>query len=225
MSVKTIVYVVPMSGLSPEERERRAAVMRGFLPDGFRIELAGLGGGPTWLDSSADFGTATARAIEQIDAFDPASVGAIVIGGALDPGLHAARRQARVPVVGPMEATFLLAAAVGKPLSIVTVDEHAVEAARTGVAQTVVKPEVVSIRSMDTPVRTVEGDLEAARAALRRECQAAIREDAAQAIYLGSLTLPTLGLTEALREELRVPVYDPLRIGLQAAVEIVRSLP
>ncbi|MCC7104046.1 MAG: hypothetical protein IT307_02805 [Chloroflexi bacterium] len=223
--MKSIVYVLPMSGLSPEERARRTSVMRRFLPDGFDVEIAAIGGGPLWLDSSADFGSATARAIEQVGAFDPATVGAILIGGALDPGLADARRQARVPVVGPMEATFMLAAAVGKPLSVVTVDEHAVEAARTGVRQTSIKPEVLSIRSMDTPVRTLEGNLDAARSALRRECQQAIQKDGAQAIYLGAMTLPTLGLTEALREELQVPVYDPLRIGLQVAAGIARSFP
>jgi Asp/Glu/hydantoin racemase len=84
-----------------------------------------------------------------------------------------------------------------------------------------VKPEIVSIRSMDIPLRELVGDLESAKSTLTRTARQAVQEDAAEAIFLGAMTLNTLGLNNGLRKELGVPVYDPLRVGLRLAGELV----
>ena len=66
-------------------------------------------------------------------------------------------------------------------------------------------------------------DLEAGRSALMREASAAVHEDGAKALYLGCMTLTTLGLGEQLRQELGVPIFDPIRISLRMAVEVIES--
>lgn len=221
--MRTIVYYLATAGYNEAERERRLAEMAPFVPDGYRIEFVSAPKGPEFLDRAVDFDTAISAVADHISTLSPDKYDAIIEGGALDPGLHDARRLARVPIIGPGEAGLFVAAIGGLRTSIVTVDEHAVAAARRFVDQTTTKPEIASIRSMNTPVRTIVSDLERGREALVREASAALREDGAEAIYLGSMTLPTLGLTKMLREELNVPVYDPLRIAIQTAVEVITS--
>ena len=221
--MRTIVYYLATAGYNEAERERRLAEMAPFIPDGYRIQFISAPKGPEFLDRAVDFDHAISAVADHISTLSPKEYDAIIEGGALDPGLHDARRLARVPVIGPGEAGLFVAAIGGLRTSIVTVDEHAVAAAQRFVDQTATKPEIASIRSMNTPVRTIVSDLERGREALVREASAALREDGAEAIYLGSMTLPTLGLTKMLREELNVPVYDPLRIAIQTAVEVVTS--
>jgi allantoin racemase len=117
-----------------------------------------------------------------------------------------------------------LASIVGRPLSIVTVDEHAVHAAEGFLAQTVRKPQIVSVRSMDVPVRQIVDDRARGAEALEREARLAVSQDGAQAIYLGSMTLGTLGVAERLRADLGVPVFDPIRIVARAALELLVAL-
>ncbi len=223
--MKQIVYFVSLSGMADQERKRREAVMQQFLPEGFQIRISTLPTGPEFLDSHDDFDKAIATTGKHFETFDPKDVDVVILGGALDPGLPQVRKVAKVPVVGPMESSLFIASIAAKPISVVTVDEYAVAATWRGAEQTAVKPEILSVRSMETPVRTIVGDLEAGRTALRRECTAAVREDGAQGIMLGAMTLPTLGLTETLRAELGVPIYDPLRLAINAAVECARSKP
>jgi len=218
-------YFVPTSGYDPQERERRLAVMRPLLAPGFTIDMLTLSNTPEFLDQAADFDAAGRAARAALGAVGPDICDVIISGGALDPGLRELRAAARVPIVGPGEVSLFLARLLGRRLSIVTVDEHAVAAAKQMVAEMKDRPEVVSIRSMATPVRQIVADLERGRQALRREATAAVQEDGADVLYLGSMTLPTLGITEELQRTLRVPVIDPLTVALHAAQAVALALP
>lgn len=219
----TIMYYLATAGYDEAEKERRLAEMAPFLPKGFNVIFGTAPKGPEFLDRAVDFDRAIDAVAQHIGTITPQDCDVIISGGALDPGVPAARSVAQVPIVAPGEASLFVASVVGLPVSIITVDEHAVAASEIFVEQTATKPKIASIRSMNTPVRTIVSDLKKGREALLREASAAIEEDGAEAIYLGSMTLPTLGLTEVLREELGVPVYDPLRIAIIAAVEVIAS--
>jgi allantoin racemase len=219
----TIMYYLATAGYNAEEQQRRREIMAPFLPEDYHVVFATAHEAPEFLDEARDFDRAMAAVANHIGTIGPEQCDVMVTGGALDPGVPVARRQIRVPLVPPGEASLYVAYLAGLPTSIVTVDEHAIAATHRFVEQTAVKPEIVSMRSMATPVRRIVSDLEAGRAALVREAKAAIHEDGARAVYLGSMTLPTLGLTDYLRQELGVPVYDPLRIALKMAVEIIES--
>jgi allantoin racemase len=218
-----ITWLISLSGLSPEERERRHAFVSQFAPE-MEVDVVPVPGGPAFLDDRAHFAQAIAATAERMAELSREPMDVLVLAGAIDPGLAEVRACASVPVVGPGEASMRLAAIVGRPLSIVTVDEHAVAASEAMIEHAAVKPEISSIRSMETPVRTIVADLHAGRDALRREATRAVREDGAEAIYLGSMTLPTLGITRALQQELGVPVFDPVRIAMRTAVECIASI-
>lgn len=221
--VRTLLYYLATTGYDQAEQERRLAVMAPFVPAGYRLAFATALGGPQFLDRAADFDAASQAARQSVTSLGPEQGDAIILGGALDPGLAELRARARLPVIGPGEAALFVAALWGRPLTIIVQDEAAVEAGRRLVAQTAIKPPVVAVRPLGVPVRVLVNDLERARQALHAAAEAALSTDGAAALMLGSMSLPTLGLTDQLRARLGVPVFDPLRLAIRAAVEAVTS--
>ncbi len=221
--MRTLLYYLATSGYDQAEQERRLAVMAPFVPPGYRLAFATAAGGPEFLDQAADFAVASRAARDSVEALGPEQGEAIILGGALDLGLAELRERASLPVIGPGEAALFVAALYGRPLAIIVQDEAAVEAGRRLVEQTLLKPPVVAVRPLGVSVRALVADLERGRQALREVARAALDADGAAALYLGSMTLPTLGLTEDLRAQLGVPVFDPLRIAIRVAVEAVAS--
>jgi Asp/Glu/hydantoin racemase len=76
---------------------------------------------------------------------------------------------------------------------------------------------------LGVPVRALVADLDRGRQAVWSAARAALAAHPGAALYLGSMSLPTLGMTEDLRAQLGVPVIDPLRLALRLAVETVEA--
>ncbi len=150
----------------------------------------------------------------------PETCAALIVGAALDPEVAALRDVARVPLIAPGEASLSLARALGSRLSIIVLDDHNAGLAAAMVAQTTIRPSIASIRSVDLSVRTILTEPDSGREALWREATAAVREDGADVIYLGAMSLGTLD-PPTLRQALGVPVIDPLPVALLAAQGIV----
>ena len=221
--MKTIVYFIAASGFTREECERRAARMQRLLPDGFTVSVRTQPSGLTTLDPPDYAQRVLAGTVDAIGKFRSPDVDAVVLGVALDLGLREARARSALPVIGPGEASLFLAAAVGRRLSVIAVDDMTAEVAKTFVREAATKPAVVSVRSMQTPLDVVTKDPGAARSALRRECRFAVTDDGAEAVYFGAMTLSTLDMADALRRELGITVFDPLPIALATAVACIEA--
>jgi allantoin racemase len=215
----TIGLLVPMSGLDEPERRLRRDIAQSLVPAELSVEILANAAGPPSLASEEDFDQAIVTAAELVASLDQARVGVLVLSGAVDPGLDALRSASPVPVVGPGEASLQLAALFGRPLSIVTVNEPAAVAARRFVEDAEVKPSIASIRSIDVPVPEIVLNRQRGSRALARECARAVEDDRAEAIFLGSMTLGTLAITETLQRGLGVPVFDPMRIAMATAAQ------
>ena len=194
-----------------------------LIPPEVSIEAVALPG-PEFLDRPEHFDEAIAAAGAWAEAMPKDRYDVLISAGALDPGLPLLRKLAPIPVIGPGEASLFVGFILGGPLSIVTVDEHAVAKTLDFLEQTRTKPVIASIRSLDVPVRQIVADLDRGREALRREARAAVEKDGATAIMLGAMTLGTLGVAQDLRDDLGVPVINPLEAAVQAALASVRAI-
>jgi allantoin racemase len=220
--LKRIGMVLPTSGYAPAEINRRQRLIERYLPAGAEFRILVPPDSPEFLDEAHHFGEAISAAGALVQTLSPRDYGAVILAGALDPGLSAARSLSPVPVVGPGEASMFLAWQIGRPLSIVTVDEHAVAATGTMLDTLALAPPITSIRSLQMPVRTVMQDFEAAGARLRDACTKAVREDGAQAIFLGAMILGMLPISDSLQGDLDVPVIDPVRVAVAMAVQLAQ---
>ncbi len=219
----TIAITLPISGMSDAERERRAGYIASLVPDGVGFELLTSPASPKFLDASDHFDDAVEAAVGFFAGLDPARYGIALSAGALDPGLDRLRAASPIPVIGPGEASLYVASVVGRPLSVVTVDEFAVAATQQFLDAVANKPPIASVRSMEMPVREILEDLPRGRARLVEGCRRAVEEDGAAALYLGSMTLGTLGVVEELREALGVAVFNPWPISVAVAVQCLEA--
>jgi allantoin racemase len=223
--MKTVGFVSSTSGFTDEERELRRRIYQSYLGEGLHADVRSMPTGPTFFDHRDNFGEAIGRIADFVKSLDPAEYDVLVWAGAIDPGLGIARAHTKMPVVGPGESAMSLAAMLGRRLSVVTVDEHAVSAVPGFLANCPVKPPIASVRSIDVPVRQIVDNRSVAVAAVQRECRAAVREDGAESIYLGAMTLGSLDVADSLRTELGVPVFDPMRVAAGVAATIAAMVP
>ncbi|HXQ29468.1 MAG TPA: aspartate/glutamate racemase family protein, partial [Gemmatimonadales bacterium] len=147
------------------------------------------------------------------------SCGAVIWGGAYDPYLADLRAVAHLPVVGPGEASLFVARLIGSRLTILT-SETGAAGVNAMLTRVQLKPDTVVARPMKTTVRKILANISEAHRVIRETAAAAIREDNADVLMLGSMTQGTLGIAPALRTELGVPVLDPLVIAIQAAEQV-----
>ena len=222
--MQKIKFVVAIKGFNREEMDRRMKMMNSILANDFIIDTHVLGGS-VFLDSAQDFKNTGVEIAKGMADLSPDSCDVAILAGAIDPGLLDARRVAKVPVIGPGEVGMLLANLLGKRISIVTVDKYAVDVSSELVKRHRMEQKVISIKSMDLPVRQIVQDLDKAREVLSEQCRKAVHEDGADVIYLGSMSLGTLGVTENLKHELRVPIIDPNLASLRFAELACNFLP
>ena len=211
-----LVYLQGVTGYDPAENARRQDLIRTHVRPGFTIELMIPPDGPKILEQPPHFEHLHRVSLAAVRGLRPETCAAIVAGGAVDPGLADLRAATSIPVIGPGEAALFLARLLGKRLAILAV-EPAVAAAYAMIRAVSTKPDVVTVRPMRTTVRGILGNPDEGRRIMREAAAAAVREDKADALYLGSMTQGTLGMTRALQEEFGVPVLDPLPISIAAA--------
>jgi len=211
-----LIYLESHSGYGPAENERRHAILVSLLRPGFTIEHLMAPEGPRILEQAADFEQFQRAGLAAVRAIGPDACGAIIAAGAVDPGLKNLRAAARVPVIGPGEASLFLARTLGARLTIL-MSETGVAGAHAMVQAAPAKPETVLVRSLHTTVRKILADMDEGRRIVREAAAAAVREDHADVIYLGSMTQGYLGVASQLRSQLGIPVIDPVSVAVDAA--------
>jgi allantoin racemase len=194
-----------------------------YASPGTEISIANITAGPRSIESEYEEAMsvpgilALAREAER-DGYD-----AVISDCFGDPGVRAGRELVDIPVIGPAEASFLLAAGLGHRFSIVTVlpsvvpmIEHLVQAAG-------VMSKLASVRTIDIPVLGLT-DIDAMKKSLYREMVAAIEEDDAHALVLGCTGM--MGVAEELQSQLcsagfDVPVVSPTAAAVRLAETLV----
>ena len=135
-----------------------------------------------------------------------------------DPGLEAAREQARGPVIGIAEAAMHAASLVAPSFSVVTT-----LARTTGMAWHLAERYGMNrfcrnVRAADIPVLDLEDPSKNARSLIRDECLRALQEDRSESIVLGCAGMADL--CRWLSDEIGAPVID----GVVVAVKFAESL-
>jgi allantoin racemase len=127
-----------------------------------------------------------------------------------DSALSALRSRLEIPVVAPASSSMLLACMLGKKFSIVTMWPEWHSLYEKTIAEHGIAHRVASIRDIGTRPDAAEllaGKEEVVFELLKREARAAIDEDGADVIILGSTTMHQS--YEYLRGVLEVPVLNP----------------
>ncbi len=175
-------------------------------------------GTPVSIEGSTDEAMAVPAMLSEIRAGEAQGIDAYVIACFDDPGLHAAREVARVPVIGICQAAVQVAMTISRRFSVVTTLPRSVPIIEDIVQAYGAGHHCRAVRAIDLPVLGLEEDPVTAERLLLDEIERAKIEDRAEAIVLGCAGMSRL--CERLSEATGVPVID----GVTAALKIAEAL-
>ncbi len=182
----------------------------GLLRPGVKLDFFGTRNGAVILDSLYEATLSDVFALEVGSTAEAEGYHAVCINTMSDSGLHALRSRLTIPVVGPGQSSFHLAAMLGRRFSVITMWPEWFWMYEKTARETGLKDRLASIRHIGTRPDTAEllaGKEEIVFDKLLAACRAAIDEDGADVLILGSTTMHQSHAW--LSQRLEVPLLNP----------------
>lgn len=203
-----VIFPVP---LMPETRKLvESQVPPEFIRPEFEVTFVGSRRLMTLADSHYDLYIMDTIVVEAGLSAEAEGFDAVCINTVSDSGLAALRSRLAIPVVGPGQASFHMAAMLGQRFSILTMWEPWIPLYRKTLKDYRLEPHCASIRHIDTRPdvqELLQGKEEIVYGKLEEQARAAIEKDGADVIVLGSTTMHQSH--RYLSERLPVPVINP----------------
>jgi allantoin racemase len=221
---KRIKVIVPIPMDEAGVANRAAQLPPSVVRDGFRPEFAAVPWGAALGDSYHDMLLMDWTVFQAgVDA-EAEGYSAVLIDTVSDSGLRALRSRLSIPVVGPGEAAFHTAMMLGKRFTVLTMWPQWFPLYEKTLTEYGLWDRVASLRSIDTRpdvTELLQGKEEVIFGKLKAEAEAAIEEDGADVIVLGSTTMhQSAGYLAA---NLPVPVINPGLVAYKQ-VEVLLEL-
>lgn len=222
-----ILYIVPgkmsKTELGNEELERRKKILQAHAGENFKIEICDIETGPPSIESAYEEYLAIPDTITRIVKAEKEGFDGIIVGCFGDPGLDAAREMARIPVVGPGEASLHTASILGHSFSIITVLETVVPSLIKLATLVGVEHKLASVRATNIPVLELRKDIGKTKRIILNESDKAIQEDGADVVVLGCMSMAFMGISDEIQENLRIPVVNPAIISLKVLESLLSA--
>lgn len=225
MSVdKRIKIIVPIPMDADGVANRALQLPPTLVGDGFKPEFAAVNWGAALGDSYHDMLLMDWTVFQAgIDA-EKEGYAAVVVDTVSDSGVRALRSRLSIPVIGPGEAAFHAAMMLGKKFTILTMWPEWFPLYEKTLTEYGLWDRVASLRSINTRPDVTEllaGKEDIIFAKLQAEAEAAMTNDGADVIVLGSTTMHQSA--HWLTENLPIPVINPGVMAYKQA-ELVVSL-
>lgn len=211
---KRIKIIVPIPMDKAGVENRAAQIPDGFVLPGYEVTFESVKAGASFGDSYydvllMDFSVTEAGLRAEQEGFD-----AVCIDTVSDSGLGALRSRLNIPVIAPGMSSFHIACMLGHKFSIITMWDEWFPLYKKTLTEYQLWPRCASMRSIKTRPDLAEllaGKEEVVFAKLREQATAAIEEDGADVIVLGSTTMHQSHAY--LAEHLPVPVVNPGQVS------------
>jgi allantoin racemase len=220
-----ILYLVPgPMGETPEgkvELQRRGDLLAKYAGPDTEVGIEDVPEGPASIESMYEeylsIPSTARRAVE----LEQEGWEALILGCYGDPGLDAMRELVSIPVVGPGEATALMAASLGHRFSIITITESVIAPTERQIRNVGLSDKLASVRVVGIPVLELHHDRERSIRATVEQGRKAIEQDRADTLIVGCMSMGFLEIAEAAGRELGVPFLNPARVSLKFAEALV----
>lgn len=220
-----VQYLVPgpmsKGPMGIKEVVRREALLNEWAFAGTTVTVRDVPGGPASIESSYEELLAVPATLEGIQQAEKDGYEAVIIGCFGDPGLDAARELVSIPVIGPGESSLLLAASLGHRFSVVTILDSVIASQEHQAHKAGVLTKLASVRATDIPVLSLMKDKDATLRRVIEVGERAVKEDRADALILGCMTMSFLEIADEASQALGVPVINAGRTALKAAETLV----
>ena len=207
--------------LGADEVVRRRDFLRQRAALGVEVEVRSLGDGPASIESAWEAALVVPALCESVVRAQAEGFDAVIVGCFSDPGLEALRELTSVPVVGPGAAALHLAAQLGTRMTIVSPLDGAPGRTDERLRGLALDAKLASVRGMNMAVLDVARAREAVLDRLEEIGRTALREDGADVLVLGCMSMGFLGITDELGKRLDVPVVNPVTAALKTAEAVI----
>lgn len=218
-----ISYLIPGIGFSDQEIQRRQRILQQYGYPHVDIDVSTVDDGPRAIESFYDEAFTGPSLLRKLRALEQKGYNAVILGGYFDPFLDAARESTSIPIIGPGETSMLFAVSLCRRFSIVTMLQTAIPILHQQVKMLGFEAKLASIRSIQTPVQTVNQDTEHAQRTLLKEYIHARDTDGAEAVIPGNMSLAFLQRHKEHTQQAGIPVLDPVSLSVKMA-EILIAL-
>ncbi len=209
-SMDHVLVIVPFPMSENNLAKRRAQLDAVKLGRNMRFTFRSTKAAPRNYVSEADMVLADVGILEAGQSAQEEGFDAVCIDTMSDSGVAALRSVLDIPVIGPGRASMLTAMLLGSRFSVVTMWKHWFHLYEKTIGDLGIQDHVASIRSIDVPPDNqalLAGKEEEIFPLLSAEAEAAIAEDGAEVILLGSTTMHQAH--QFLSARLNVPVINP----------------
>lgn len=197
------------------EMQRRKEFLQRHASPGTEVDITDIPNGPASIESMYEEYLSIPETVKRAHELEKEGWDGILLGCYGDPGLDALREIVDIPVAGAGESTALMAASVGHRFSIITVTESVIAPMEKQIRNVGVGEKLASVRAVDIPVLDLHRDREQAIEMTIEEGRKAIKEDRADALIVGCMSMGFLEIPEACQAELGVPFLNPARVQLK----------
>ena len=205
------------------ELQRRREYLKRHASSETEVDITDIPKGPGSIESMYEEYLSIPETVNRAHQLEKEGWDGILLGCYGDPGLDALREMVDIPVAGAGEATALMAAALGHRFSIITVTDSVINPLERMVRNTGVGEKLASVRAVDIPVLELHNDREQAIEMTIEEGRKAIKEDRADSLIVGCMSMGFLEIPEACQAELGVPFLNPARVQLKFMEAMIGS--
>ena len=214
-----LIYLVsgPMGRTEAGQAElarRREYLQRHAAPDS-DVDITDIPQGPGSIESMYEEYLSIPETVQRAHELQAEGWDGILLGCYGDPGLGALREIVDIPVVGAGQATALMASAVGRRYSVITVTDSVIGPLEETLRNSGGGDKLASVRAVNIPVLDLHHDRELAIEVTLEEGKKAIADDRADTLVVGCMSMGFLEIPEACQAELGVPFLNPARVQLK----------
>lgn len=207
--------------LGAQEVARRREFLRQRAAPGVDVDVRSLGDGPASIESEWEGALVVPELGERVRQAQAEGVSAVIVGCFSDPGLDALRELVSIPIVGPGSSALHLAGQLGHRFTILSPLDSAAGRHDGRLRALGLADRLASVRGINMPVLDVARQREAVLDRLEEIGRAAVREDRADVLVLGCMSMGFLGVTDDLQKRLEIPVVNPVTAALKTAEMMV----
>ena len=214
-----LIYLVsgPMGRTSEGQAElgRRREYLQRHAGGGIHVDITDIPAGPGSIESMYEEYLSIPETAKKAYQLQDEGWDGILLGCYGDPGLDALREIVEIPVVGAGQATALMASAVSRRYSVITVTDSVIGPLEQTLRNSGGGAKLASVRAVNIPVLELHRDRELAIEVTLEEGRKAIEQDRADALVVGCMSMGFLEIPEACQAELGVPFLNPARVQLK----------
>jgi allantoin racemase len=211
--------VAPMERVrGAAEVERRRAYLQAAAAPGVTVTVHGAAAGYPSIESERDAVAVSPHILAGLQRAEAEGAAAGIVGCFSDPALDACRETMRMPIVGPGQASVMLALQLGEWFSILTPLEPGAKRQSPRLRAQGIADRLASVRGVGVSVVDLARGVDAAMERLAVVGRRCVEEDGADVLVMGCMSMAFMGVDRDLSRRLGgAPVVNPVLAALKTA--------